>query len=58
MALMKCKECGGQVSTEALKCPHCGHRFRKSSDRPAMWLILGFLGLLATLLVWLHLTHP
>lgn len=24
MALSKCRECGGQVSTEAEKCPHCG----------------------------------
>lgn len=24
MALTKCRECGGQVSTEAASCPHCG----------------------------------
>ncbi len=24
MALTKCRECGGQVSTEADDCPHCG----------------------------------
>lgn len=24
MALTKCRECGGQVSTEATACPHCG----------------------------------
>ncbi len=24
MAITKCRECGGQVSTEALACPHCG----------------------------------
>jgi hypothetical protein len=24
MALDKCKECGGQVSSEAMSCPHCG----------------------------------
>lgn len=24
MALMKCEECGGQVSSKADKCPHCG----------------------------------
>jgi hypothetical protein len=24
MALTKCAECGGQVSTEAASCPHCG----------------------------------
>ena len=24
MALIKCRECGNQVSTEASACPHCG----------------------------------
>lgn len=24
MAVMKCRECGGQVSTQAAACPHCG----------------------------------
>jgi uncharacterized membrane protein YvbJ len=24
MALVKCSECGGQVSTDAVSCPHCG----------------------------------
>lgn len=24
MALVKCNECGQQVSSRALKCPHCG----------------------------------
>jgi hypothetical protein len=58
MALMKCKECGAPVSTEASKCPQCGHRFPKGGDRTAMWLILAFLGLGAILLTWAHLTHP
>lgn len=26
MALTTCKECGGQVSSSARKCPHCGKR--------------------------------
>lgn len=25
MALMKCPECGLQVSDKALSCPHCGY---------------------------------
>jgi len=25
MALVKCSECGGAVSTAAAACPHCGH---------------------------------
>lgn len=24
MAVVACAECGGQVSTEARRCPHCG----------------------------------
>lgn len=24
MAIVKCRECGGQVSTKAVACPHCG----------------------------------
>ena len=24
MALVKCLECGQQVSTDAISCPHCG----------------------------------
>ena len=27
--LIKCKECGGQVSTEAKSCPHCGCKVSK-----------------------------
>lgn len=30
MALIRCKECGGQVSTEAFTCPHCGTPQRQS----------------------------
>ncbi len=31
MALTKCRECGGQVSTEATACPHCGAPVRPLS---------------------------
>ncbi len=24
MALIKCEECGKEISSEALTCPHCG----------------------------------
>ena len=27
MTLDRCRECGGQVSTEAATCPHCGVQF-------------------------------
>lgn len=28
MALTRCPECGGEVSTGAATCPHCGYAFR------------------------------
>ena len=31
MALMKCPECGNDVSTSAETCPHCGYRLKPSS---------------------------
>ncbi len=31
MALIKCPECGGNVSTEASSCPHCGYPLSKLS---------------------------
>lgn len=29
MALKKCKECGKEISTKAIKCPHCGAPVRR-----------------------------
>ncbi len=29
MALVKCKECGAEISDKALDCPKCGARLRK-----------------------------
>ncbi len=31
MALIKCPDCGGQLSTEAISCPHCGRPNRPSA---------------------------
>ena len=31
MALIKCPECGKEVSSEALGCPHCGYRLKKTT---------------------------
>ncbi len=31
--LTKCKECGGQLSTEAIMCPHCGFSNDKNSTK-------------------------
>ena len=43
MALIKCKECSNEVSTEAGKCPKCGAKVKKPMSRTTKW-ILGFLG--------------
>ncbi len=29
MALIQCRECTKEVSSTAMKCPHCGYRLRK-----------------------------
>lgn len=39
MALVKCKECGEQVSTKAEACPKCGAKMPKRSSLGA-WLVL------------------
>lgn len=42
MALIKCKECGNEVSTEAKTCPKCGARVRPSSGcLPALGYFAG-----------------
>lgn len=35
MALMKCPECGKEVSTAATSCPHCGYPLKK--EEPAQY---------------------
>lgn len=57
MALTKCGECGGEVSSAAAACPHCGAR---TPTRPAynrrqarILLLVGVPGLLLGLLAFL-----
>lgn len=45
MAVVKCKECGGQVSTKADKCPSCGAKAPKKTSR-VTWLVLIVIALL------------
>ena len=47
MALIKCKECGQQVSTDAKTCPHCGTRSVTSSKLSMLLGILVLLGIIA-----------
>jgi len=34
MALMKCPECGGDLSDQAESCPHCGYPVKRGKPRP------------------------
>lgn len=42
MAIVKCKECGGEVSTRAAACPKCGARQPKRT-RPLTWTMLALI---------------
>jgi ribosomal protein L37E len=41
MALIKCSECGREVSSQAKTCPHCGHA-RPKKTSVLTWSIAGF----------------
>lgn len=51
MALLKCKECGSDVSTQAKACPKCGARPPKKTSI-VTWAVLG----MVLLAVWLGAT--
>ncbi|TLY30434.1 MAG: zinc ribbon domain-containing protein [Nitrospirae bacterium] len=38
MALIRCKECGQEISTKAKTCPHCGSP-QKRKTSPFTWLV-------------------
>lgn len=46
MALINCKECGAEVSTNAYSCPKCGSTLRKASrsafGQIIKWLFIAF----------------
>lgn len=39
MALMKCHECGGSVSSQASVCPHCGAPTKRREPTTLRWLV-------------------
>lgn len=47
MALINCKECGKEVSTQAKVCPHCGAKRFKPSDPALLCVAVGFVLLFA-----------
>lgn len=49
MAMVKCKECGNQISKKAEKCPHCGVKRNKTSAGAWVVLIIIIVGALAVI---------
>lgn len=43
MSIIKCKECGADISSEATTCPKCG----KKNKRPTLFIVIGII-----LLIW------
>jgi len=42
MALVKCKECGKEISSQAESCPNCGRKKPKSTST-VTWIVLGII---------------
>ena len=51
MALIQCAECGNQVSTTALACPHCGAKKKPKSNSDNLWGGLALFALVVVLVV-------
>ncbi len=49
MALLKCPECGKEVSDQAKSCPNCGYPLKKSKF-PA-WIVLCIIGILVVVII-------
>lgn len=61
MPLIKCKECGTEVSDKATSCPKCGAPYPGKSwiDQPGNGcgvIVLGFIIFGAAILLWIWLT--
>jgi hypothetical protein len=54
-----CPKCGAPIYEDAFQCPVCGTYVTPGSSlwagRPAWWILLGVLGLAATILALAHL---
>jgi len=51
MALKKCKECGGKVSSKADQCPHCGAKTKRQSiGCGGLLLILFIIGIIGSIM--------
>lgn len=45
MSLVKCKECGKEISTTAATCPHCGAKNQQPNGCLVVSILLGFLAI-------------
>lgn len=52
MALIKCPECGKEISDSAMVCPNCGHKntTRKSNPKALLIVLVGFFLVITTIL--------
>ena len=52
--VISCPGCGSAIYEDALQCPYCGDYVTADTSawggRPTWWIILGLLGILATIL--------
>ena len=39
MALIKCKECGKEISDSVKSCPHCGYVYKKTKEMTTMKVV-------------------
>lgn len=52
MALIKCPECGKEISSAAKKCPNCGKPINPvKSSKVIIWVIAGIFGIIALLVL-------
>ena len=60
---LPCPECGAEVYEDSERCPHCGHYITTGSGslwagRPAWWVLLGLLGIVAVVFALIVLAGP
>jgi hypothetical protein len=57
MALVKCRECGKEVSSQAQKCPSCGKNLKMSTPKRIFWLLFLFV-ILGAVFSAINKDHP
>lgn len=55
MAMIKCPECGVEISDKAKKCPHCGYPIKKSKGRRISQIIICTLVVIIVIIIVLFL---